>query len=142
VVSRSSDKTGDRKFHLAGVYLLAAVAMLGSAYVHSPVLAFVFLCIVGFSLNAGNPLFWSINASLLTGAAGAASIAMVNTLAQFGGLIGPWCIGLIKDSTGSFSWALVGIAGFLIVASAIAATMRVKPRETGLTHAIPSSATH
>ena len=48
VLSRSSDRTGDRKFHLAGVYLLAAVAMLGSAYVASPVLAFVFLCIVGF----------------------------------------------------------------------------------------------
>ncbi|GKQ52543.1 MFS transporter [Bradyrhizobium sp. Ce-3] len=142
VVSRSSDKTGDRKFHLAAVYLLAAVAMLGSAYVTSPVLAFLFLCIVGFSLNAGNPLFWSINASLLTGAAGAASIAMVNTLAQFGGLIGPWCIGLIKDSTGSFSWALVGIAGFLFVASAIAATMRVKPRELELSGAIPSSAVH
>ncbi|KJC40412.1 membrane protein [Bradyrhizobium sp. LTSP885] len=142
LISRSSDRTGDRKFHLAGVYLLAAIAMLASAYVQSPVLAFAFLCVAGFGINSGNPLFWSINASLMTGAAGAASIATVNTLAQFGGLIGPWCIGLIKDSTGSFSWALVGIAGFLLVASAIAATMRVKPRETELTGAIPSSFAH
>ena len=51
--------------------------------------------------------------------------------------------GLIKDSTGSFAWALARIAGFLMVASAIAATMRVKPREaTELTGAIPSSVAH
>jgi MFS transporter, ACS family, tartrate transporter len=142
LVSKSSDRTGDRKFHLAGVYLLAAIGMLLSAYVQSPVLSFVFLCIAGFGLNSGNPLFWSINASLMTGAAGAATIATVNTLAQFGGLIGPWCIGLIKNSTGSFSWALVGIAGFLIVASAIAATMRVKPREPEIAETMRSSVAH
>lgn len=130
LVSRSSDKSGDRKFHLAAVYLLAAAGMLVSAYAQNPILAYAALCVAGFGLNSGNPLFWSINASLMTGAAAAASIAVVNTLAQFGGLIGPWCIGLIKDSTGSFSWALVAIAAFLIVAATIAATMRVKPHET------------
>ena len=36
----------------------------------------------------------------------------------------------------------VAEAGFLFVAAAIAATMRVKPRETELTRAIPSSVAH
>jgi sugar phosphate permease len=129
LVSISSDRTGDRKLHLAFVYAVAALGMLASAYVKSPVWAYVFLCIAGLGLNSGNSLFWSINASLMTGAAGAASIAAVNTIAQFGGLIGPWCIGLVKDATGSFSLALVAIAGFLIVASVIAATMRVTPKQ-------------
>jgi MFS transporter, ACS family, tartrate transporter len=61
----------------------------------------------------------------MTGIAAAASIAAVNTIAQFGGLIGPWLIGLVKDSTGSFTLALVIVACFLLIAAAIAATMRV-----------------
>jgi MFS transporter, ACS family, tartrate transporter len=47
------------------------------------------------------------------------------------GLIGPWLIGLVKDSTGSYSLALATISGFLLIAAAIAATMRVtaQPRQ-------------
>jgi len=75
LVSRSSDRTGDRKFHLAAVYLLAAIGMAGSAVATDPVVSYICLCIVGFAIPAGNPLFWSLNSSLMTGAAGAAAIA-------------------------------------------------------------------
>jgi cyanate permease len=128
LISRSSDRTGDRKMHLAAVYVLGAVGMLASAYAPNPVWAYVCLCIAGLGLNSGNTLFWSLNASFMTGIAAAASIATVNTIAQFGGLIGPWLIGLVKESTGSFSLALVMISGFLLLAAVIAATMRVTPK--------------
>ena len=74
----------------------------------------------------------------MTGIAAAASIAAVNTVAQFGGLIGPWLIGLVKNSTGSFTLALVIVACFLLVAATIAATMRVtaKAPATGV-HRLP-----
>ncbi len=127
LVSRSSDKSGDRKMHLAAVYTLGAVGMLASAFVQNPVWAYVFLCIAGLGLNSGNTLFWSLNASFMTGIAAAASIATVNTIAQFGGLIGPWVIGLVKESTGSFSLALAMIAGFLLLAAIIAATCASHP---------------
>ena len=66
----------------------------------------------------------------MTGAAAAVSIAFVNTVAQFGGLIGPWMIGLVKNSTGSFSAALLTLAAFLLVAALIALMLRVTPRRT------------
>lgn len=130
VVSASSDRTGDRKWHLALVYIIGAVGMAGSALVHAPVWAYVFLCIAGLGMNSGNSLFWSLNASFMTGAAAAVSIAVVNTIAQFGGLIGPWLIGLVKTRTGSFSIALMVVAGFLVLAAAIAASMKVAPKAT------------
>ena len=83
--------------HLAAVYVLGATGMLASAYAPNPVWAYVCLCIAGLGLNSGNTLFWSLNASFMTGIAAAASIATVNTIAQFGGLIGPWLIGLVKE---------------------------------------------
>jgi MFS transporter, ACS family, tartrate transporter len=128
LVSFSSDRTGDRKLHLASVYVIGAVGMLGSALVQSPVLAYLFLCLAGLGMNSGNSLFWSLNASFMTGVAAAVSIAVVNTIAQFGGLIGPWLIGAVKTSTGNFSIALMVVAGFLVLAALMAATMRVTPK--------------
>jgi MFS transporter, ACS family, tartrate transporter len=125
VVSASSDRTGDRKWHLAIVYVIGAIGMAGSALVQDPVWAYAFLCIAGLGMNSGNSLFWSLNASFMTGAAAAVSIAVVNTIAQFGGLIGPWLIGLVKTRTGSFSIALMVVAAFLVIAAAIAGSMRV-----------------
>jgi ACS family tartrate transporter-like MFS transporter len=126
LVSRSSDRTGDRKRHLAVVYGMSAVAIAASAYVPSAVLAYALLCVTGLFLYAGNPLFWSLASSFRTGAAGAATIALINTIAQFGGLVGPWSIGLVRGATGSFHLALLTIAAFLVVATIIALAMRVR----------------
>ncbi len=130
LVSYNSDRTGDRKFHLAAVYIVGAVGMLGSAVAKDPVLAYLSLCLAGLGMNSGNSLFWSLNASFMTGVAGAVSIAVVNMIAQFGGLIGPWLIGAVKTSTGSFSIALMVVAAFLVLAAGIAAAMRVTPKDS------------
>ena len=97
LASRSSDRSGDRKMHIAVLYTIGAIGMLASAFAPSPIWAYVCLCVAGLGINSTNSLFWSLNASFMTGIAAAASIAAVNTVAQFGGLIGPWLIGLVKD---------------------------------------------
>jgi ACS family tartrate transporter-like MFS transporter len=135
VVSRSSDRTGDRKKHLAFVYGMSAVAIAGSAYVSNPVVAYALLCVTGLFIYAGNPLFWSLASSFRAGAAGAATVALINTIAQFGGLIGPWSIGLVRGSTGSFRLALLTIAAFLVVATVIALLMRVRAKDETTTAA-------
>ncbi|TDG10804.1 MFS transporter [Paraburkholderia guartelaensis] len=129
LVSRSSDRTGDRKYHLAFVYGMSALAIAGSAYAPNPLLAYALLCVTGLFIYAGNPLFWSLAASFRTGAAGAATIALINTIAQFGGVVGPWSIGLVRHATGNFKLALLTIAAFLVIATLIAIVMRVQPAE-------------
>lgn len=126
LVGRRSDRTGDRKKHLGAVYLVSAIAIAASAYVPSHVAAYVLICVAGI-IYAGNPLFWSLASSFRAGATGAALIAFVNMIAQFGGLVGPWSIGLIKGSTHSFALALVTIAAFLVVATVLAFSLRVPP---------------
>ncbi|WP_345816838.1 MFS transporter (plasmid) [Paraburkholderia sp. PREW-6R] len=129
IISRNSDRTGDRKKHLAFVYGMSAIAIAGSAYAPNPVIAYVLLCVTGLFIYAGNPLFWSLASSFRTGAAGAATIALINTIAQFGGLVGPWSIGLVRNATGNFKLALLTIAAFLVIATVIALVMRVKPAD-------------
>ncbi|OAJ55046.1 hypothetical protein A6V36_09520 [Paraburkholderia ginsengiterrae] len=129
LISRSSDRTGDRKKHLAFVYGMSALAIAGSAYAPSPMIAYGLLCVTGLFIYSGNSLFWSLASSFRTGAAGAATIALINTIAQFGGLVGPWSIGLVRNATGNFKLALLTIAAFLVVAMIIALVMRVTPAE-------------
>jgi MFS transporter, ACS family, tartrate transporter len=127
LISRSSDRTGDRKYHLAFVYGMSALAIAGSAFAPNPLIAYALLCVTGLFIYAGNPLFWSLAASFRTGAAGAATIALINTIAQFGGVVGPWSIGLVRHITGDFKLALLTISAFLVFATIIAIVMRVKP---------------
>lgn len=144
LVGRSSDRTGDRKFHLAVVYTLSAIAIALSAFVPNAVAAYALLCVTGMFIYAGNPLFWSLAASFRTGAAGAATVALINTIAQFGGLVGPWSIGLVRESTGSFDIALLTIAAFLVVGAVLALTLRAgrlgaAPRDALVSDAAPVS---
>jgi sugar phosphate permease len=144
LVGRSSDRTGDRKFHLAVVYTLSAAAIALSAFVPNTMVAYALLCLTGLFIYAGNPLFWSLAASFRTGAAGAATVALINTIAQFGGLVGPWSIGLVRESTGSFDIALLTIAVFLVVGAVLALTLRAgrlgaAPRDAVASDAAPVS---
>ena len=130
IVSRSSDRTGDRKFHLAGLYFVAAVGLLASAYAGSPVMAYVLLCVAGLCLNSGNSLFWSLASSIGFGAAAAVAVAAINTIAQFGGLVGPYVIGIARAQTGNFTAALVVVSVFVFISAAVAVLMPVANRYT------------
>ncbi len=120
VVSRSSDRSGDRKFHMAGVLLVGAAGLLGSGLVTSPVVSLVMLCAAAAGLIGSLPLVWTMSSGFLTGAASAGAIALVNTLAQVGGLVGPWVVGIVKDRTGSFAIALGLLAAAALAAALIA----------------------
>ena len=127
LVSRRSDRVGDRKGHMAGCYVVAGVGLLASALVSDPVLAYALLCVGNGAVLAASPLFWTISGSFFTGAAAATCIAFVNIVAQFGGL-GPWLIGVVKDATGSFTFALITLAAFLFLAAVLALAMKAEPK--------------
>jgi MFS transporter, ACS family, tartrate transporter len=126
-VSFTSDRTGDRKLHLGALYTVGAIGFAASALASQPVVGYLLLCLAGIGVNSGNSLFWSINSSLTTGAAAAFSIALVNTLAQFGGLAGPWMIGVIKSDGGGFSSTLLALSAFTLLAAALSFSLRIGP---------------
>jgi ACS family tartrate transporter-like MFS transporter len=55
--------------------------------------------------------FWPLPSNFLSGTAAAAAIAAINSLGNFGGVIGPNLVGWLKDSTGSFEAGLYAMAG-------------------------------
>jgi ACS family tartrate transporter-like MFS transporter len=65
--------------------------------------------------------------SFLTGTAAAAGMALINSVGNLGGFFGPFIVGWIKDSTGSFDDGLYALAGFMVLA-AIVTVIGVKGR--------------
>jgi len=122
LVARSSDRSGERKMHTACAGLCGGVFLAASALAPSPVIGLILLCIAAMGLWATLGVFWTLPTQFLTGAAAAGGIAMINGFAQIGGFIGPYLVGWIRETTQSFSIALLLLAvspmiGFVLCAS-------------------------
>jgi MFS transporter, ACS family, tartrate transporter len=69
---------------------------------------------------AAVPTFWSLPTGFLTGSAAAGGIALINSIGNLGGFVGPYVIGWIKDATGETTLGLVVLAACSIMAGVVA----------------------
>ena len=65
------------------------------------------------------PAFWALASRGLQGAAAAGAIALINSLGNIGGFLGPAAIGFVKERTGSFAISMLFIASCLVVGAAV-----------------------
>ena len=103
---------------IAGIVAAAGVGM--AALAHHIVLA-----VAGFSLGAGGvfaamPVFWTLASRGLEGEAAAGGIALINSLGNLGGFVGPFLMGWLRQSTGAYVSGLFAVAGFLLLAAMVA----------------------
>src|SRR5919202_2243084 len=126
VISRRSDRTGERKGHVAVSLAIAAVAFVVSTMV-SPVAAVVALALGLFFLLGAPPVFWTMPAALLSGTAAAAGIALINSIGNLGGFVGPYLVGLISDATGSTDGGLIALAAILVGGAVLATRVAHDP---------------
>jgi MFS transporter, ACS family, tartrate transporter len=62
------------------------------------------------------PVFWTLPTAILRGTAAAGGIALINSLGNLSGYLGPSMVGYLKDQTGSFQSGLIMLGGFLAMA--------------------------
>jgi ACS family tartrate transporter-like MFS transporter len=115
----SSDRSGERFWHVAAPSLVGAAGFAASAFLHSPVLAMLALTVAAVGDLGSRGPFWALPGRFLSGSALAGGIALINTLGSLGGFVGPYAVGLVKDATGSFTGGLLLLA-LMLVASAVA----------------------
>lgn len=68
--------------------------------------------------------FWSLPTAFLSGTAAAAGIALINSVGNLGGVVGPYVVGFLSDATGSFYSGLLLLAVMVLVAGLLALTVR------------------
>jgi MFS transporter, ACS family, tartrate transporter len=118
---RRSDSKKERVWHIATASLAAFLGLAASAVlVESPLLCVGAISIAAAGTLAILPIFWTLPSALLSGAAAAGAIALINSLGNIGGFAGPFLIGWIRDATGSFTWGLLAAAGGVLMTGIIA----------------------
>ncbi|OAJ57362.1 MFS transporter [Paraburkholderia ginsengiterrae] len=141
VISRSSDRFKERRWHVGGTLVLGAVALASTSFLGAAVVpVMVLLSVASFCIFGGGSLFWSIPPTYLGRDAAAAGIAVISSLGILGGFVSPTLIGWIKSATGSIQIGLLGLialvigGGLTILLGLPKSAVRVGPGENTSTH--------
>ena len=116
----SSDRRDERRWHFCVASLLATAGLIGAGLFGSSFLALVFMSVATVGLYGSKPAFWPMPSAFLTGTAAAGGIALVNSIGNLGGYVGPFVVGWIKDVTGSFEAGLYFLAACALLSGIIA----------------------
>lgn len=124
LIGANSDRTGERFLHIAMPSFIAVIGFIASAYLTSPIPGMIALTVAAVGDLGSRGPFWALPGRFLAGSASAGGIALINTIGSLGGFVGPYAVGLVKNTTGNFTGGLLLLA-FLLFASAIA-TLRLR----------------
>lgn len=131
IVGGHSDRTGERRWHVALSALAGAAGFALAALVPtSLVLSLAALSLAAMGVWGTLGPFWALPTAFLTGRAAAGGVALVNSVANIGGFIGPTVVGYVRDATGSFAAGLWLLAAGLVVGAAITLCLRPTHADT------------
>ncbi|MDR5734236.1 MFS transporter [Caballeronia sp. LZ025] len=127
LLGRSSDRSKERRWHVALPAIVGAVGLVASTLVpHNVALAVASLTVATIGILGALCQFWAIPPAFLGGVAAAAGIALINSVGNLAGFVSPYLVGWIKDMTHSTDVGLYCVAASLIVAAAVVLTMQKK----------------
>jgi predicted MFS family arabinose efflux permease len=115
LVGVSSDRSGERRWHLAEAALAAAAGWSLVAWGRSPPVAMLGLCLAQAGMMSMLPVFWTLPGTFLSGVAAAGGIALINSVANIGGFFGASILGQL----GLWSMAGILLCGGVLGATAL-----------------------
>lgn len=126
LIGRHSDRTGERKWHVAVCALTAAGGILLATQFPTNVP----MIVISFALSqlgqrAILGVFWAIPPMFLGGAAAAAGIATINAVGNLGGYLGPDLMGRLRDSSSGYTMGLTVLAAGLIIEALLVLSLRL-----------------
>lgn len=123
LVARHSDKTMERRYHVGLPIGLAFFSLIALTMTSDLLLSIILLCISTAAIYCFVGTFWTLPTMFLAEATAAVGIAIINSVANLGGFIGPYVVGYLKSITNSdvfgmyflASFALLGMASILLL---------------------------
>jgi ACS family tartrate transporter-like MFS transporter len=128
--ARHADRRQERFWHVLLPLLVCGAALSAATLPSNSVLALILLFVAGLGLGGAQGVFWAIPTGFLARDDARQGITAINFVGNLGGLFGPWAIGVVRQSTGSFSMPIHAMA-LLLVFSAVL-MLGFRPRRTAL----------
>jgi len=125
-----SDRTGERPWHVAVPVAIGALAFavfssserLGA----NVAVAIVLFSIAAAGLHGYRASFWTLPTLSLTGGGAAMAIGVINCFGNLGGFLGPYMVGFLSNSSGSYRSGMLFLGGCALMASVL--VLFVRPR--------------
>jgi MFS transporter, ACS family, tartrate transporter len=117
LVSRSSDRRLERRYHAALPLVVGGVALMALGTTSSPLLSIALWSFAAMGIYSFFGPFFSIPSKFLAGFSAASGIALINSVGALGGFIGPSVIGALASGTRGIYGGLA-LAGVSLFASA------------------------
>ena len=128
LVGRNSDRTGERTAHVGVAAFCSAIGFTAAAVLENPFLAVAALTLAFAGQKSTLGPFWALGASALSGTAAAGGIALINSVGNLGGYVGPKVVGIITDKTGSAVTAMFVLGGAMLVMGVFAFVLSLTGR--------------
>ena len=123
------DRRGRPILNLTISCAIAGLALGVSTMFGSLVALMAFISVALIGITAGRAIFFAIPSRFLAGQASAGGLALINCIGAFGGFVGPYMMGLLKDKTGSFEAGINGMAIVLVISALLPLTLRFYMRD-------------
>jgi MFS transporter, ACS family, tartrate transporter len=117
LVSRSSDRRLERRYHAAIPLVVGGAAMMLLGATTSHFLSIALWSFVAMGIYSFFGPFFSMPSTFLAGFSAASGIALINSVGSLGGVAGPWAIGALAGGTGGIFVGLA-VAGVSLFVSA------------------------
>lgn len=130
LVARHSDKTGERRWHVAVPIFISFVGLVALALTSNLWLSVFYLCITMAGFYGFIGTFWTLPHMFLSEGTAAVGIAIISSVGNLGGFFGPYFVGFLKDFTGSTNAGMYVLASFAVLCSV--AVLAIPAKGAGL----------
>ncbi|MGI4746789.1 MAG: MFS transporter [Janthinobacterium lividum] len=116
VVGRSSDRRRERRWHITVPALVGLLGWIISIrFEHDIAIAMIGLTIATIGVMTTVSQFWCLPTGILTGAAAAVGVAIINSIGNLSGALVPYLVGIVVDATKSTDLAVYMLASIITV---------------------------
>ena len=119
-----SDRTGERRAHVATSATVGALGLAASTLLTDPVWSLAALTVAAMGIYSYTPVFWSLPTAFFRGDAAAAGVAFINAFGNLGGFAGPYVMGWLQDVSGDFRIGVRILAAAAMLSAVLILTMR------------------
>lgn len=113
--ARMANRAQNRVPYVAAALVVAAVALAASTALDAPALKLAALCVTVSGILAFQATFWAIPSTFLTGRAAAGGLALIVSVGNLGGFVGPSMVGAIKQYSQGFTAPLLAVSAVLFI---------------------------
>src|SRR5213593_2203718 len=127
MIAKSSDRRSERRWHVAVSALIGAAGLAAAGILKIPDFELAALALAAIGIWGTLGPFWAMSSECLRGTGAAAGIALINSIGNLGGFLGPYLVGIVRSRTDDFALALLALAVWPFLGSILTISISRQP---------------